>query len=54
LYFLQTQSQNFTDKECMIRYVHILHVNYPFFLSDFKENGIFSTFFRKILKYEFS
>ena len=31
-----------------------LHVKYPLFLSDFSENLIISTAFRKILKYEIS
>jgi len=31
-----------------------LHVKYPLFLSDFKENLIFSTDFQKILKYQIS
>ena len=30
------------------------HVKYPLFLSDFKENRIFPTYFRKMLKYQMS
>jgi len=31
-----------------------LHVNYPLFLSNFKETLIFQPDFRKILKYQIS
>ena len=38
-----------TEREMIRMYIGV-HVKYPLLLSDFNQTGIFSTYFRKILK----
>jgi hypothetical protein len=55
---LQLSSETFLiprgNERDMIKNVHGLHIKYPLFLSDFNETWIFSTVFRKPLKYQIS
>jgi len=42
-----------TERDMLNKYIS-LHVNYPLFLSDFKEIRFISMYFRKIFKYQIS
>jgi hypothetical protein len=42
--------EEFSETVSQVR--HLLHVKYPLLLSDFNENCIFSTEFRKMLKHQ--